>query len=109
VADAKLNFFNKAMLLPTRASSAAFVRPGILKLNTIRNKAGHNLGAEPDFADLGPIMEALRVARPRTRFTAPIEAIEAFATIACTWLVIPPKEHQQLFAEAFSNIRVHPG
>lgn len=109
VADAKLNFFNKAMLLPTRASSAAFVRPGILKLNTIRNKAGHNLGAEPDFADLGPIMEALRVARPHTRFTAPIEAIEAFATIACTWLVIPPKEHQQLFAEAFSNIRVHAG
>ncbi|WP_426662241.1 hypothetical protein [Rhodanobacter aciditrophus] len=109
VADAKLNFFNKAMLLPTRASSAAFVRPGILKLNTIRNKAGHNLGAEPDFADLGPIVEALRVARPHTMFTAPIEAIEAFATIACTWLVIPPKEHQQLFAEAFSNIRVHAG
>lgn len=80
VGDAKLNFFNKAMLLPSSASSAAFVRPGILKLNSIRNKAGHNLGAEPDFADLGPINEVLRIARPGVNFNSPIEAIEAFRT-----------------------------
>jgi hypothetical protein len=109
IGDAKLNFFNKAMLLPTRASSAAFVRPGILKLNAIRNNAGRNLGGEPDFADLGPITEVLRIARPRVTFNSPIEAIEAFTTVACTWLVVPPKEHQQLFVDAFSEVRVDAG
>jgi len=109
VGDAKLNFFNKAMLLPTRASSAAFVRPGILKLNSIRNKAGHNLGGEPDFADLGPINEVLRIAKPRVNSNSPIEAIEAFTTVACTWLIVPPKEHQQLFVDAFSEVRVDAG
>jgi len=109
VGDAKLNFFNKAMLLPTSASSAAFVRPGILKLNSIRNKVGHNLGAEPDFADLGPINEVLRIARSGVNFNSPIEAIEAFTTVACTWLIVPPKEHQQLFVDAFADVRVSAG
>lgn len=109
IGDAKLNFFNKAMLIPTRASSAAFVRPGILKLNSIRNKAGHNLGGEPDFADLGPINEVLRIARPGVNFNSPIEAIEAFTTVACTWLIVPPKEHQQLFVDAFAEVRVGAG
>lgn len=109
VADAKLNFFNKAMLLPTQASSAAFVRPGILKLNSIRNKAGHNLASEPEFADLGPINEALRIARPGAHFSAPIEAIEAFTTVACTWLIVPPRVHQQLFLDAFAEVRVSAG
>lgn len=109
ISDAKLNFFNKAMLLPSEASSAAFVRPGILKLNSIRNRAGHNLGGEPDFADLGTINEVLRIARPKTNFSSPIEAIEAFTTVACTWLIVPPKEHQQLFADAFAEVRVGAG
>ena len=109
VSDAKLNFFNKAMLVPTQASSAAFVRPGILKLNSIRNRAGHNLGGEPDFSDLGVINEILRIARPNARFGEPIEAIEAFTTVACTWLIVPPKEHQQLFVEAFAEVRVGAG
>jgi len=106
VEDAKLNFFNKAMLLPTSSTSAAFVRPGILKLNSIRNKASHNLASEPSFADLGPITEVLQIARPAVAFSSPIEAIEAFTTVACTWLIVPTKQHQQLFAEAFADVRV---
>jgi hypothetical protein len=109
VAAAKLGFFNKAMLLPTRSSSAAFVRPGILKLNSIRNAAGHNLDGEPDFDDLGPINEVLRIARPGVTFDSPIGAIEAFATVACTWLIVPPKQHQQLFTDAFAEVRVNAG
>jgi hypothetical protein len=53
VESAKLGFFNKAMLLPNKAASAAFVKPGILKLNTLRNRAGHNLGSDITFEDLG--------------------------------------------------------
>jgi len=109
IEDAKLNFFNKAMLLPTSSSSAAFVRPGILKLNSIRNKASHNLAREPSFDDLGPISDVLEIARPAVSFSSPIEAIEAFTTVACTWLIVPPKEHQQLFADAFAEVRVTAG
>lgn len=104
--DAKLNFFNKAMLLPTSSTSAAFVRPGILRLNSIRNKVSHNLSREPSFDDLGSISEVLQIARPAVSFGSPIEAIEAFTTVACTWLIVPPKEHQQLFVDAFANVRV---
>ena len=81
LSGAKLGFFNKAMLLPTQASSAAFVRPGILKLNAIRNRAGHNLGGEPYLDDLGPILEVLQVARPNYQFVTPIDAIEAFLSL----------------------------
>lgn len=109
VSSAKLGFFNKAMLLPTQASSAAFVKPGILKLNTIRNRAGHNLGGEPNLDDLGPILEVLRVARPNYQLVTPIDAIEAFTTVACTWLIVPPKDMQQLFLDAFAQVHVTAG
>lgn len=107
VESAKLGFFNKAMLLPSKASSAAFVKLGILKLNALRNRAGHNLGADIGFGDLGPINEVLAIARVGVKFKSPIDAIEAFTTVACTWLIVPPKEHQQLFVDAFSEIRVN--
>lgn len=107
VESAKLGFFNKAMLLPSQASSAAFVKPGILKLNKLRNRAGHELGADFTFDDLGPISEVLNIARAGVPFGTPIEAIEAFTTVACTWLIVPPKEQQQLFVDAFSEVRVN--
>lgn len=104
---AKLGFFNKAMMLPTKAHSAAFVKPGILNLNMLRNRVGHNLGSDISFGDFPRINEVLCVARPGIEFREPIEAIEAFTTVACTWLIVPPKEHQQLFTEAFSEVRVN--
>lgn len=107
VESVKLGFFNKAMLLPSKASSAAFVKPGILKLNTLRNRAGHNLGTDISFDDLGPIREVLAIARVGVELKSPIGAIEAFTTVACTWLIVPPKEHQQLFIDAFSEVRVN--
>lgn len=106
VQEAKLGFYNKAMLLPTEASSAAFVRPGILRLNRLRNNVGHALGREPALDELGPILEALRITREGANFASAIEAIEAFTTVACTWLIVPPREHQKLFQEAFSEVRV---
>lgn len=104
---AKLGFFNKAMLLPTRASSAAFVKPGILRLNKLRNRTSHNLGVDIAFGELGPINDVLAIARAHAKFAEPIDAVEAFTTVACTWLIVPPKEYQQLFNDAFSDIRVN--
>lgn len=107
VESAKLGFFNKAMLLPTKATSAAFVKPGIIKLNTLRNRVGHNLDSDITFGDLGQISDVLATARAGVKFGEPIEAIEAFTTVACTWLIVPPKEHQQLFVDAFSEVRIN--
>ncbi len=35
---ARLSFFQKAKLLPDTAAPAAFVKPGVLQLNSIRNR-----------------------------------------------------------------------
>ena len=105
--SAKLSFFQKATLLPDAAASAAFVKPGILRLNTIRNQFGHTLEPIVGHADLGAMQAVLNVARPGVAFPTAIEAIEAFTTVACTWLILPPPALQQVFVDAFAEVRVH--
>jgi len=103
----RLSFFQKAQLLPNERTAAAFVKPGILKLNAIRNRFGHELdtGIEPH--DLGAIHKALLIARPNAEFQSPIEAVEAFTTVACTFLIVAPPDLQEVFADAFSEVRVN--
>jgi hypothetical protein len=105
--DLKLSFIQKAKLLPTRQSSAAFVRPGILQLNSIRNKFGHRLNHEIKQHEISAIYEALAVARKEAVFESPITAIEAFAPIACAFLSVQPPHLRKLFAEAFENVHSH--
>lgn len=105
---AGLRFIQKAKLLPDEGMAAAFVKPAILRLNTIRNRFGHSLGADLSFEDLGAIRPVLDIARPGVTFGSPVDAIEAFTTVACTFLIVTPPALQQIFAEAFSSVRVHP-
>jgi hypothetical protein len=105
--EAKLSYFQKAKLLPDRGSAAAFVKPGILRLNAIRNQFGHTLRPFLRSEDLGPINEVLNVARQGSVFNEPIDANEAFATVASTFLIVPPPKLQRVFIEAFSQVRVH--
>ena len=104
--DVRLSFAQKAALLPNRATAAAFVKPGILQLNRIRNRFGHSLGAELSVQELGSIRTVLDIARPGVAFGSPVAAIEAFTTVACTFLIVHPPALQQIFAEAFSSIQV---
>ena len=104
--DVRLTFAQKAALLPNRAVAAALVKPGILQLNKIRNRLCHSLGAEPSVQHLGPIRTVLDIARPGVTFGSPVEEIEAFTTVACTFLIVVPPALQQIFAEAFSSVRV---
>ena len=104
--DARLTFSHKAALLPNRAAAAAFVKPGIVRLNVIRNRFCHSLGAELSDQDLGAIRDVLDIARSGVVFESPVEAIEAFTTVACTFLIVPPAALQQIFAEALSSVRV---
>jgi len=107
LANAKLSFFQKATLLPQKASAAAFVKPGVLRLNAIRNQFGHTLRPVLRVKDLGPIDVVLSIARQRVSFKQPIDAIEAFTTVACTFLIVPPPHLQKIFMEAFKNVRVN--
>ncbi len=102
----RLTFAQKAKLLPTAANAVAFVKPGIQKLNAIRNKFGHRIDANVSMNDLGPINDIVSAIRPTAEFESPVDKIEAFTTIACTWLIITPPELQELFVEAFANVRV---
>ena len=107
--EVRLTFAQKAQLLPDRASAAAFVKPGIVQLNRIRNRFGHSLGAELSAEDLGSMRTILNVARRAAVFDTPIEAIEAFTTVACTFLIVAPPPLQQVFSEAFSTVAVRAG
>jgi hypothetical protein len=106
LADAKLSFLQKCKLLPNQGSAAAFVKPGILRLNSVRNRFGHTLRPDLDNQDLGTINEILAVARPNHRGDN-LSRIEAFTTVAVTFLVVPPPNLQQAFLEAFHTVRVN--
>lgn len=103
--DLRLTFAQKAKLLPSRRSSAAFVRPGIIQLNTIRNKFGHKIDHSIEDHNLSAIYEVLRHARPNVKFESQIKVIEDFAAVACAFLSVPPKHLQELFMEAFAEVR----
>jgi hypothetical protein len=106
ITDVKLSFFQKCKLLPNQGSAAAFVKPGILKLNTVRNRFGHTLRPDLENENLSPINEVLAVARPNHQGDN-LSRIEAFTTVAVTFLVVPPPNLQQAFLEAFREVRVN--
>jgi len=107
IESVKLSYFQKAKLLPDTGSAAAFVKLGVLELNTIRNRFGHTLEANIAPEQLRAINQVLDVAREGINFETSIERIEAFTTVACTFMVIVPPNLQDIFMSAFSEIRVN--
>jgi hypothetical protein len=105
--EIRLTFNQKAKLLPNSKPSAAFVKPGILELNVIRNKFGHRLSASISTRDLNGINTVLHVARKGVRFNTAVDSIEAFATVACTFLIVPPPKLRKVFVDAFSHVKVN--
>lgn len=104
---ARLTFYQKAMLFPAGQSSAPFVRPGILQLNAVRNKLGHCINHQVAHHEVGAIYDVLQVARAGVQFESPLDAIEAFAPIACAFLSLPPPHLQKLFMDAFASVKSH--
>lgn len=102
--DLRLSFSQKAKMLPQSKVGAAWVRPGIIQLNAVRNKYGHQLDHTVDFPAISAIMEVLDVARYGQAFSTPIDAIEAFAPVACAFLTVPPQHLSDAFAQAFRYV-----
>lgn len=105
VGSLRLSFHQKASLLPSRHSSAAFVRPGIIQLNGLRNRYGHSLGHKAEPHEISAIYEVLQVARRETTFPDCVTAIEAFGPVACAFLSVPPANLADIFVKAFSQLQ----
>lgn len=102
--ELRLSFYQKASLIPKNGTSTSVVRPGILQVNSIRNKFSHNMGVSIQDEDLSAINTVLAFARPETAQMSYVERIEAFTTVASTWLLVPPPELRDVFTRAFSKI-----
>jgi len=102
--ELRLSFVQKAKLLPQQNSSAAFVRPGIIQLNAVRNKFGHRLNHVVEVHEIEVIVEILAVSRRGVSFETPVAAIEAFVPVACAFLSFPPEHLRDAFLEAFRNV-----
>lgn len=76
---------------------------GIKEIGTIRNHLGHSLLADIELADLPECVSVLRVARKGKHYEDPLETIEDFAAVACTWLIADP-EIEGIFEEAFKRV-----
>lgn len=105
--EVRLTFAQKAKILPKSKSSAAFVRPGILQLNSTRNKFGHRLNHVIESNEISALYEVLRVARPSSSFATQVDVIEAFTPVACAFLTVPSAELQHVFMDAFAHVRTH--
>lgn len=108
IAEARLTFAQKIKLLPAASSGAAFVRPGILQLNSVRNKLGHRVMHEVEHHEISAIYEALAIGRSGVAYDSPVLAIEAFAPMVCAFLSVSTPDIQQLFRDAFAKIKIVP-
>lgn len=85
----RLSFSQKAKMLPQSKIGAMWGRPRIFQLNAVRNKYGHRLDHTVGLPAISAIMEVLSVPRSGQEFSTPIDAIEAFAPVACAFLLFP--------------------
>lgn len=107
--NARLSFSQKINLVSQRDTRAAFIKPGIIELNRIRNKFGHNLGAELTLNDQKEMLEVLKVARQGKTYEEPLEVINDFSTVASTFLIVNPEEIDVLWQEIFESLQNHKG
>ena len=102
----KLSFLNKMKLLPDN-QAVSFVKPGIIKLNSLRNKVAHQLDIEFSNDDLGDIKSILKIAKMNVDESSFIENIEKFTSIACTWLTPKNEKIQKYIAESTSHLKLN--
>lgn len=106
LSDLRLTFYQKANMLPKTGSSASIVKPGILQINNVRNKFGHNLNTLVSDNDISSVDLLLQSARPELMRCDPITRIEGFTTVACTWLMNTPPDLEEAYQRAFSKISI---
>ena len=109
LSNARLSYYQKVMLLPEHGAAPAVIKPGLLVLNKLRNKFAHSLSAEVSVEELYSMTDILAISGRDTEIMDAIDAIEAFTTLACTWLLLSPPHLEELFSKAFQNVSVQAG
>ena len=102
---AKLTFFQKISILPDRDFRVTWIKPGILNVNSLRNRLVHNLEARLEDADMGGVKSVLSIARKGFEPASVVEAVEAFTPVACTFLTPKDKRLAGVFAKAFAHVK----
>lgn len=88
--ELRLSFAQKTLLLKDDLSPAAWVKSAIQNVNTVRNKFSHTLTPKIEWGAINNVIDVLRIARKDIAYKDPIDAIEAFAPVACAFLIEAP-------------------
>jgi hypothetical protein len=109
--DARITFNQKIELLPPKDRMSAQLKPGIRRLNQVRNRLAHNLRIEINKEDIDvflsvEIFRAMRIESAK-RFgpnsDEPIEILEAFAKFAASLLQASSNQSSEIWAAAFRS------
>lgn len=104
---ARLTFAQKVQLLPRDDARIGMLRPGLKRLNNIRNRLAHNLQAGLTDEDVTAIMDGIFkhiwVASGRQVEAPAIDVLEFFAEWASSLLHGPSSKSGQAFAQALAE------
>jgi hypothetical protein len=103
ISSIRLSYVQKALLLPAK-SPAEFIRPGVMRLNSIRNKFGHSIPYAINDADMREIYQILEIVEKNKRYPGPVDAIEDFARVVCAFLAVLPSDLTQIVRDAFAHV-----
>ena len=88
--ELRLSFAQKTLLLKDDLSPAAWVKGAIQNVNTVRNKFSHTLTPKIEWGAINKVTAVLKIARKGSVYEDPVDAIEAFAPVACAFLIEAP-------------------
>lgn len=92
--ELRLSFAQKTLFLQDDLSPAAWVKSAIQNVNTVRNKFSHTLTPKIEWGAINNVIAVLKVARKGVAYKEPIDAIEAFAPVACAFLIEAPSSRR---------------
>ena len=104
ISDARLSYYQKAMLLPDRGFPPMLVKPGLLKLHQIRNRFAHNLYSSVSVKELESMTRVMQISGRETEDIEEIALVESFTTLACTFLIVTPPHIEDVFARATTHL-----
>ena len=97
--ELRLSFSQKALLLKENFSPAAWVKSAIQNVNSVRNKFSHSLTPKIEWGAINNVTDVLKIARKGVTYAEPIDAIEAFAPVACACLIEAPSSRRIHFEQ----------
>ena len=104
--ELRLTFLQKTKMLKGDYSAASFVKPGIQNINAVRNKFSHELNPKIEWGAINNVTDVLDIARKGVTYQEPIDAIEAFAPIACAFLINAPSSSRLHLEQLLKNGKI---